>query len=204
MGTFELVMGTIERKGISSALFGKVRRAVLALFFSHPDESFYLRQIVRTTGVGLGAVQRELKRLTEAGIITRIARDRKVDYQVNQASPLFKELHSLIIKTAGLADVLRKALAPLADQIDIAFVYGSQANGTAGATSDVDLLIVGDADEMALHKAIAQAEGHLLRSVNYTLLNRREFKRRREEKSGFLNRVLSGKMIFIVGKLEDV
>ncbi len=197
-------MGTIEHKNLSSALFGKARRVVLALFFSRPDESFYLRQIVRMTGLGQGAVQRELKRLTEAGIITRVDRGRQVDYQVNRACPLFDELRSLITKTAGLADVLRKALAPLADQIEIAFVYGSQANGTAGAASDVDLLIVGEVDELLLHRAIAGAEGHLARAVNYTLLDRREFERQRGEKSGFLDRVLSGQMIFIVGKPEHV
>jgi predicted nucleotidyltransferase len=204
MGTFGLVMGTIEHKGLSSALFGKVRRVVLALFFSRPDESFYLRQIARMTGVGQGAVQRELKRLTEAGIITRTGQGRRVDYRVNRNCPLFDELQSLVTKTAGLADVLRKALAPLVDQIEIAFVYGSQANGTAGPTSDVDLLIVGDVDEMDLHRAIAKVEEQLDRTVNYTLLDRREFQRRRSEKGGFLHRVLSGQMIFIVGNPEDV
>ena len=197
-------MGTKERKDLSSALFGKVSLAVLALFFSRPDESFYLRQIARMTGVGQGAVQRELKRLTEAGIITRTVQGPRVDYRVNRACPLFDELQSLMMKTAGLADVLRKALGPLADQIEIAFVYGSQANGTAGPASDVDLLIVGDADEMDLHRAIAKAEEQLDRTVNYTLLDRREFERRRSEKGGFLHRVLSGQMIFIVGNPEDV
>jgi len=99
-------MGTIEHKSISSALFGKVRREMLALFFSRPDESFYLRQIARMTGVGQGAVQRELKRLAEAGIVTRTARGRRVDYRANRACPLYNELQGLMTKTAGLADVL--------------------------------------------------------------------------------------------------
>jgi hypothetical protein len=132
---------------------------MLALLFSHPDESFYLRQIVRMTGVGLGAVQRELKCLTEAGIITRSARGRRVDYQVNRKCPLFDELKSLITKTAGLADVLRKTLVPFTNKIEIAFIYGSQADGTAGETSDVALIIIGGVDELELHRAIAKAEG---------------------------------------------
>jgi predicted nucleotidyltransferase len=197
-------MGTTEQKNLSSALFGKVRLAVLALFFSRPDESFYLRQIVRMTGVGQGAVQRELKRLTEAEIITRTAQGPRVDYRVNRTCPLFDELQSLMTKTAGLADVLRTTLAPLADQIEIAFVYGSQANGTAGLTSDVDLLIVGGVDEMDLHRAIAKVEEQLARTVNYTLIDRREFERRRSEKGGFLEKVVSGEMIDIMGRSEDV
>ncbi|MDP8214855.1 MAG: nucleotidyltransferase domain-containing protein [Candidatus Euphemobacter frigidus] len=197
-------MGTIEYENLSSALFGKVRRIVLALFFSRPDESFYLRQLARITGVGQGAVQRELKRLSEAGIVIRVRRGRQVHYQVNQDCPIFNELRGLMIKTAGLADVLRKALAPLANLIEIAVVYGSQANGTAGATSDVDMLIVGKVDELDLHRAVARAEEYLVRPINYTLFDRREFDRRREEKGGFLDRVLGGEMIFIVGNHENI
>jgi predicted nucleotidyltransferase len=196
-------MGTIEKNNLSDALFGKVRLAVLALFFSHPDDAFYLRQIVRTTGVGQGAVQRELKRLAEAGIITRTTRGHRVDYQVNRDCPLFAELKSMITKTAGLADVLREALHPLARKIEIAFIYGSQANGTASATSDVDLMIIGQVDELDLHRAVAKAEERLVRTVNYTLIDRKEFDRRRSEKGGFLERVLNGKMIFIVGNPEN-
>lgn len=127
-----------------------------------------------------------------------------VHYKVNRECPVFDELRRLMTKTAGLADVLRKALTSLADQIDIAFIYGSQANFTAGATSDVDLLIVGGVEELALHRAVAEAEGYLDRPINYTLLTRQEFERRRKETDGFLSRVLSGETIFIVGKPQDV
>lgn len=194
----------MDHENLSSALFGKVRRAVLGLFFSRPEESFYLRQITRIIGAGQGSVQRELKRLSEAGIISRVERDRQVHYRVNRDCPIFDELGRLMTKTAGLADVLREALGPLANQIKVAFVYGSQASGTAGASSDVDLLIVGEPDDLALHRAITQAEGHLVRAVNYTLLEGREFEHRREEKGGFLDRVLDGERIFIVGGPEDV
>lgn len=204
MGTFEPDMGTLNQNCLSDALFGKVRLAVLALFFSRPDDAFYLRQVVRMTGVGQGAVQRELKRLAEAGIISRTTRGHRVDYQVNRDCPLFDELKSLIAKTAGLADVLRKALDPLARKIEMAFIYGSQANGTAGADSDVDLMVVGQVNELDLHRAIARAEEKLVRAVNYTLMDRKEFDRRRSEKEGFLERVLNGKMIFIVGNPDNV
>ena len=197
-------MGALENENLSAALFGKVRRAVLGLFFFRPNESFYLRQITRIIGMGQGAVQRELKRLTEAGIITRIGQGYQVSYQANKNCPIFNELQSLMAKTAGLADVLREALTPLAIQIDTAFIYGSQANNTADVSSDVDLLIISDADELAIHRAIAQGEKHLARTVNYTLLDRREFKRRREEKGGFLERVVDGEKIFIVGGPDNV
>ena len=204
VGTIELIMGALSYENLSTALFGKTRRTLLGLFFSHPDESFYLRQITRITGAGQGATQRELKRLTGAGIITRIGRGHQIRYQVNRDCPIFSELINLMAKTAGLADVLRDALAPLKNQVDIAFIYGSQASGTAGNSSDVDLFVVGSIDELELHSAISQAEEHLARSVNYILLNRRELKQRLKEKGGFIDRVFKRQKIFVVGGPADV
>jgi DNA-binding transcriptional ArsR family regulator len=197
-------MGTIENQDLSSALFGKVRRTLLALFYSRPDESLYIREIVRMTGVGQGAVQRELKQLADAGIITASRQGRMVYYKANRDCPIYDELHRLMTKTAGLADVLRKSLEPLAPQIDIAFIYGSRASFTAGPASDVDVMVVGDVEDLALHRAFAEAEGILDRPVNYTLLTRKEFNRRRKEKDGFLSRVLGGDKISIVGEARDV
>ena len=97
---------------LGSALFGKARRAVLGLLYARPDEAFYLRQITREVQAGQGAVQRELKRLVDAGLLTREARGREVHYRANRACPIFAELHGLVLKTVGLADVLRGALLP--------------------------------------------------------------------------------------------
>jgi len=117
---------------------------------------------------------------------------------------VFAELRSLILKTVGLADILRKALVPLRQDIQAAFVYGSQAAGTATGGSDVDLLVIGDLDEMALHRAIGKAEQQLSRTVNYTLMNRREFTRRQRERGGFLSRVLTGPKIPLLGNADEV
>lgn len=186
-------------ENLSTALFGKTRRAVLALLFSNPEESFYLRQIVRMTGAGQGSVQRELKTLLKAGIIARSEKGRQVYFQSNRSCPIFAELKGLIMKTAGMVEVLRSALSPSEDRIDLAFIYGSQARGDAKAASDIDLFIVGLVDEIELHRLISQAEGQLHRPINYTLLTSQEFKRRRKEKGGFLYRVLAGEKVVIMG-----
>jgi predicted nucleotidyltransferase len=204
LGTIVPEMGAIMSTRCCSALFGKTRRAVLGLLFSHPDQSFYVRQVVQAVGTGQGAVQRELNRLARADIITREVRGNQVHYRANPQSPIFNELQGLIRKTVGLADVLRAALAPLASEIKIAFVYGSQADGTARGSSDVDLLVVGEVDDLALHQAVMKAEERLGRTVNYTLLDPKEFKRRRRKKGEFLNRVLQRKKIFIVGEDKNV
>lgn len=205
LGTITPKMGTRrDQQNLSSALFGKARRAVLALLYAHPDESFYLRQIARIAGAGQGSVQRELRRLLEAGVILRLERGRQVYYQANRGCPIFGELQGLVVKTAGLAEVLRTALSPVERKIALACVYGSHATGKARASSDVDLLVVGDLDEMELHKAVSHAEERLGRTVNYTLLNHGEFERRRKEKGGFLARVLAGPKIPILGTAHEV
>jgi predicted nucleotidyltransferase len=188
----------------ASALFGKTRLAILALLFTHADESFYLREIVRLSGAGLGPVQRELKKLAESRIVTREKRGRQVYYQANREGPIFRDLKSLIIRTAGLADVLKGALLPLGEDIELAFVYGSFASATERKSSDIDVMIVGNVDEMALHRAVRRAEEQLGRAVNYTLMSRDELNRRRSDKGGFVSRVISGPKIRIAGETDEL
>jgi predicted nucleotidyltransferase len=107
-----------------------------------------------------------------------------------------------MLKTAGLADELRGALAPLRAGIARALVYGSQAAGSGTAQSDVDLLVVGELDELSLHRAIRGAEERLSRTVNYTLLSPAELRRRQRQGGGFIARVLQGPVIEILGKAD--
>jgi len=159
---------------------------------------------VRLTGSGRGSVERELANLTESGIIVRESRGREVYYWADKTCPIFNDLKSIMVKSAGIADVLKFALAPLADNITCAFVYGSFANGTEGSSSDIDLMVVGGVDEIALHKAIRVAEKNLGREVNYTLLEISEMKKRLRDKNGFMSRVMSGARIFIIGDADEI
>ena len=129
---------------LAEILFSRNRRAVLALLLARPDEEFYLRQIVRAAGGGMGAIQRELGQLVQAGILRRTVRHKQVYFQAESACPIFEELRSIVTKTFGIADVLCAALAALDDRIELAFLFGSIARGEAQSGSDVDLLIVGD------------------------------------------------------------
>jgi len=105
-------MVTVTPSPLADLLFGKTRRAVLGLVLTRPDESFHLRQIVRTTGAGLGPVQRELRQLTDADLVLREQRGNQTLYRANPESPIYPELRALIIKTVGLVDIVREALPP--------------------------------------------------------------------------------------------
>ena len=200
LGTIVSNMGTTSKDDtLSAALFGKVRRVILALFYTRVDEAFYLRQIARATGVGLGAVQRELQQLSRVGIIGRTVRGRQVYYQANPTCPIFSELKSLVVKTAGVGEVLRSALAPVSDGINAAFIYGSMARGTAVRSSDIDLLVIGDATFSDVVSALGPAQDTLGREVNPTVYPKDEFKAKASAGQHFLRDVLKGPKIFLVG-----
>jgi predicted nucleotidyltransferase len=189
---------------LEALLGSKLRSKVLGWLFTHPDERYFVRQLTKLIKEDSTNVSRELSRLEQAGILVSTTEGKQKYYQANRQSPLFSELYGLIVKTAGLADVLREALAPLAEQIAFAFVYGSMASGEVNSASDIDLLVIGDIDEMALHRAVSQAENKLARSVNYRLMSQLELRKRRGEKGGFLDRILSGPKLMILGSIDEI
>lgn len=187
-------------------LFGKTktRRAILSLLYGHADESYYLRQIVRMTRFGLGPIQRELKQLTDVGIIRRSESGHQVYYQANLNSPVFKELKSLITKTIGMADTIHNTLVPLADRINFAFIYGSIARGREKPQSDIDLLVVGNVSFSEVVRALRGAQDTLGREINPTVYPAEEFRTRVAEGHYFIKDVLSGEKIFVIGDEHEL
>jgi len=172
---------------------------VLALLLGHADEAYYLRQLVRLTGTAVGAAQRELELLTGAGLVKRSVRGRQVYFQANREASIFPELRGLFAKTAGLIDILREGLAPFGDQLRVAFVFGSAARGELSAASDVDLLIVGEAEFQEVVSALAGAQERLRRDVNPTVYPADEFHAKVRAGQHFLTKVLNGPRLFVVG-----
>jgi len=204
-GTIVSKMSTSgNSSNLSASLFGKTRRAVLSLLYSQADEAFYLRQIARAAGGGLGAVQRELRQLSDAGIIQRTAKGRQVYYQANPKCPIFPELKSLMVKTAGVGDILRSALAPLVDRIAVAFIYGSIAHGEEYRDSDVDVLIIGNATFAEVVDALSPAQETLGREINPTVYPPTEFESKVAEGHHFLKSVLSEGKIYLIGDEDQL
>src|SRR5712691_3312456 len=194
----------LATRDATAVLFGRTRRRVLALLLGHANERFYLRQIVRLSGAAHGAVQRELHLLAEAGILRRTVEGRQVYFQANRESPIYPELRALLAKPAGLVDVLSEALAPLADQIRVAFVFGSAARGELRLDSDVDVLVVGDASFTAVADALATAQTRLGRDVNPTVYPPGEFQKKIRAGHHFLTTVLREPGLFVVGGPDEL
>ena len=191
--------------GIADALFTKVRQRVLGVLFGNPGRSFYANEVIALAGSGTGAVQRELIRLVAAGLVTVTRLGKQKHYQANAAAPVFEELRGLVLKTSGLADVLRAALAPLTGQIGAAFVYGSVAKKQDTAKSDVDLMVVSDSLTYAdLFAALEEAFNRLGRKVNPTVYSTQELAKRRKQGNAFVTRVLAQPKIWLIGGERDL
>lgn len=189
---------------IADALFTRTQQRVLGLLFGNPGRSFYSNEIVRLSGVGIGTVHRELARLLACGLVTAGVIGNQKHYQANRASPVFAELRALAVKTFGVADVLRLALAPLQERIRAAFVYGPVAAGADGPGDAIDLMVLSDHVRYAdLLAALALAERSLGRAVNPAIHGRVEFLRRVAEE-GFLGRVMNAPRIPIIGSDVDI
>jgi predicted nucleotidyltransferase/DNA-binding transcriptional ArsR family regulator len=185
---------------IPHALFSPSLQRILALLFVRVDDAFYLNEIIRLTGLGSATVQRELQRLTSAGLILsqRVGNLRR--FQANHDHPVYAELHGLIKKSFGLIGVLQNAIEPMLPSLRCAFVYGSTARGTETAASDIDVMLVGDSIGYGIAlSAFSTAEQELGRKINPTLYTPAEFRSRQQEQHHFLMRVLEQPKLFLTG-----
>jgi len=182
---------------LSETLFGQTRAAVLSVLYSHVGETFYLRQLARLTEIAVGPVQREMRQLVAAGLVTRKTVGTQTLYTANQKSPVFREIKNLVNKTVGMHDALSDALDPLRERINLAFVYGSVARSRETEHSDVDLMIIGRVDFDEVVESLAGAEKTLHREINPTVYSIREFGKK--VRGNFLKTVLADKKLFIIG-----
>ena len=189
---------------LADALFPSTQRRVLGLLFGQPQRSFFATEIIGRLGAGSGAVQRELKKLADSGLVRVSWVGNQRHFQANPDSPIFHELCGLIRKTVGLSEPLRQALEPLREVIELALVYGSVAKGKETAASDIDLLLVSDSLSLEeVYRSVTAAEEALGRKVHPTLYTSEEFSRRRTAGNPFLERVLGGRTIVLIGALAD-
>jgi predicted nucleotidyltransferase len=186
-------------------LFSTVQQRVLGLLFGQPERSFYTGELIRLVGAGSGAVQREIARLEQSGLVTVRRSGAQKHYQANRKSPLFTELRSIARKTVGLAEPLRAALSPLESQIAAAFVYGSVAKRRDTAASDIDLMVLSDDLTYSdVFKVLEPVSGRLGRTVNPTVYSRADWSRRLKSGNAFVTRVLAQPKLWIIGGEHDL
>lgn len=184
-------------------LFGDYHRRLLALLLLRPEEDFHLREIERLTGIPVGSARRELHRFGAAGLTESRRVGNQVRYKADRRCVVYEELASMLRKTTGMADVLRGALAPMADRIETAFLFGSTAQGKEGPYSDIDLMIIGAVAFEEVAKAVYGVQEKLGREVNPVILRPYEFASKLDIRDPFVSRVMTEPKIMILGALRE-
>ena len=190
---------------LADALFSTIQQRVLAYLFGQPERSFFATELIKLAGGGSGAVQRELARLADSGLVTVSKVGTQKHYQANPKSPIFSELTGIAQKTVGLAEPLQNALKPLTKHISAAFVYGSVAKKQDTSASDIDLMVIsGDLAYADLFAALEDASARLGRKVNPTVYSPRELAKRVKQGNAFVTRVLAQPKIWLLGGDSDL
>lgn len=191
---------------LADVLFSGVQQKVLGLLFGQPDRSFYSNEIARLGDISSRAsLQRELERMTAAGLITLNLAGNQKRYQANGQCPIFHEVRGITLKTFGLADVLRQALSKYAAAIRYAFIFGSVAKGADTAASDIDVMIIVEGlGYSELFEALTGAESVLGRKVNPTIYTPEDFLKKVQEDNHFVTRVLDLPKIDLLGTEHDI
>ena len=198
-------MESVPGTSLADALFSPVQQRVLALLYGQPGRSFRSAEVIELAGSGTGAVHRQLVRLAESGLVTMTRVGNQKHYQAKRASPVFTELHGLVVKTIGLVTPLEEALAPFRARIQAAFVYGSIAKGTDTAKSDIDLMVMSeDLSYADLYSALQEAEATLGRPVHVSLATAAEWKRKVAANNPFATKVQAQPKIPLIGSVDDL
>lgn len=189
---------------LASVLFTDYRRRVLGLLLLHPGQRYYLREIARLTGTVPGTLKRELTKLEHAGVLTVEKVGNQAHYAANRDCPIFEELANILRKTSGLADVLSEGLMPVAEKIDLAFVFGSMASGKASSASDIDLMVIGEVSFGDVVAHLHPLQETLGREINPKLYTRAEWRKLLHKNSAFVRDVLGKPRLFVIGNEQSL
>ena len=194
----------MRQKSPLDPLLSKTVQAILAAVMMQPDRWWYLSDLAKHVGRAPSSVQGPLAALVESGILRRREDGNRVYFQPDRDCPFFSELQGIILKTVGLVDVLHELLDPFRDGIELAFVYGSLARGEELSSSDIDLMLIGEATRLDLTPALREAENRLGRPVNVTVYKPAEFSKKLKANNHFLRAVLDKEKLFILGDEHDL
>ena len=174
------------------------------MLFLYPDSALHVRELARITGASPGSLHRELRALTELGLLLRQVTGRQVNYRANRACPVYEDLAGFLRKTAGVADILRETFATLGNRVSLAFVYGSVAAGREGPRSDIDVMALGRAGFAPVVAALAPVQEKLRREVNPTVMKPEEFARKLRTRDGFVVNLRREPKIWLIGNDDDL
>jgi len=176
----------------------KTRIALFRLYFTNPDQAYYLRELEKILDLPVSMIRKELVRLEAAGIFQSVKKGNLTYFSLHKSYPLYAELKSIVAKTIGINGLLKTTLQKI-PKIDLAFIYGSYAKQEANAASDIDVFIIGNVDEDILIRKIKIIEKMVNREINYSIYSSRDMKKKIKERDGFIRDVINSPKIFLIG-----
>jgi predicted nucleotidyltransferase len=188
---------------VLTKLFSSTRAELLGLFFNNPEDRFYLREIARHIGKDAAGIKRELDKLVKIGLLAIEKRGVQKYYFANKNSPIFSEMKGLIFKTTGVQGSMKASLSRLKG-VKVAFIYGSYAKGAEKEDSNINLMVIGQANITELNDMVMGLEDKLKRDIDYLVFDEQEYRKRKDSKDPFIRELLKGKKIFLVGKEDEL
>jgi len=189
---------------LGDALFTTTQKKVLGLLYARPERSFYTKEIIRLTGMGVATIKRELDRMLAAGIVSMTRIGNQHHYQANAECPIYAELLGIVKKTFGITDVIGLALLAYAERIDWAFIFGSVASGKESATSDIDLMVIGDVGFTEVVSELYSVQETLGREINPKIVSREEWILMQKKQDAFIKEILAKPRMDVMGDADGL
>jgi len=187
---------------LQKILSSRARSEIFRLLFGLSDRQLHIREMERRTGLSVATVRQELQKLLQMQLVEAQRSGNRLYYRANTSHPLYTDIRNIVLKTSGMVDILRDALDK--EHVKIAFVFGSVASNQEGATSDVDLMVIGDVGLRTLSGWLSGVSEQIAREINPHVLNRAEFRKRKRSCDHFITRVLESEKLFIKGSEHDL
>ena len=181
----------------------KNRAALLRLFYTNPDQSYYMQEIGRILGKKPGYFQRTLNTMVDEQILVSEPKVNARYFRANKDYPLYEELKSIIFKTVGVLGSIRQIFRNL-ESVKYCFIYGSFAKDEQTSMSDIDLVVIGDADQDMINKKLDRLEQSLKREINYKMYGLNEFRRALRNEEPFISEIMRDKKIMVIGDENEL
>lgn len=186
---------------LTKLLSSRARAEIFTILFGLNPQELHIREIARRSWLSEASIRQELNKLAGLDLVRARRDSNRVYYCANKDNPLYKEIHSIVLKTTGLIDVLRESLCD--SRIEFAFVFGSFATGEESATSDIDLMIIGDIGLREVSRLLSGVSEKIERDTNLHVISREEYIRRKRTDDHFTSHVLKGEKLFITGGHDE-
>jgi predicted nucleotidyltransferase len=180
-------------------IFSTLRQKVLAAILLRPEKQWYMLELAKYLCVSRSSLQRELASLLKAEILIAHQNGNRVYYQANLDCPILPELQSIMNKTIGVFDLIQKALSPLSDRIEVAFIFGSFAQSTDLVSSDIDLMVVGGLGLADVAVVLRPVQQKINREISPVVLSTEEAAKKLRSKDHFLSTVQGANKFFFIG-----